>query len=265
MNLSESDNWQQWMLNALIHPENTEGSSIDSKIQSSAQLSARQCLHIYQKGYILRLTKCLAEQFPALNNALGEALFEQFARLFLQSYPSTSYTLYDLGKRFADFLESERPDKDSEEKESWIDFMIELARYEQLHFSLFDAPGHEGNPWPTPHCSDQQLITQPCMALAQYRFPVAWYYHSCKSNPDVAPPGAETSRVVLVRKDFFVTTYPLTEVHFLFLRHVQQHGSINTAISYISNLTKQPENLVRQSWQTEVKRRWIEAGFFIEK
>ena len=105
--------WQNWMQQALIHPRNTPKGDIENQFTAGANLSASECLAIYQRGYILRLTKCLAEQFPALCQALGAPLFEQFAKRYLQQCPSDSYTLYELGRRFADFLAQDRPDKDA--------------------------------------------------------------------------------------------------------------------------------------------------------
>ncbi|BDX06302.1 DNA-binding domain-containing protein [Planctobacterium marinum] len=253
------------MLNALIQPDNNSLDETERLIASGANLSPAQCLSIYQNGYITRLTKCLAEQFPALNTALGESLFEQFAQLFLTEYPSNSYTLYDLGKRFALFLETNRPDKEQTEKESWIDFMVELARYEQLHFSLFDAPGHEGKEWPALNTPDEKLVLQPCLALAHYQYPVGWYYHNCKQNSDCAFPAKENSWIVLVRKDFYVTTYPLTQVHFEFLKKLQETSSISHALEHISQLTREPYSKVYDSWQSDVKTRWLKSGFFISK
>ena len=154
---------QRWMLDALILPGRVDRDEVERRFTASANLQPAACLAIYQRGYILRLGKCLAEQFPALCHALGEKLFDQFAREYLRVCPSDSYTLYELGRRFCDYLEDARPDRDllPEQREGWIDFMVDLARYERLHFRLFDAPGHEGGPWPTPELPDDRLIYSP--------------------------------------------------------------------------------------------------------
>ena len=256
---------QQWMQQALIRPDQVDANAVNKTFVPGAQLSAQACLGIYQRGYILRLTKCLAEQFPALSHALGEGLFDQFALRYLRIHPSDSYTLYELGRRFADFLEEDRPDKDlpPEQREGWVDFMVDLARYERLHFKLFDAPGHEGNPWPSQDTPDEQLKLQPCFALAQYRYPVAWYYHAIKENKQTPFPPKQPSPVALLRKDYQVTTYPLNPVHYHFLGALQQQGDIESALVAVSKAFNSPLEQVRHSWQTEVKARWIEAGFFV--
>lgn len=257
--------WQQWMQSAVMQPATASELDINNRLLPGANLSAAECLGIYQRSYILRLARCLAEQFPALCHALGNDLFDQFARRYLQRYPSNSYTLYDLGARFPDFLEEDRPDRDADEQESWIDFMIDLARYEWTHFSLFDAPGHEGKPWPTEDTPDERLVLQSGLALGYYRFPVGWYYHAIKNNPHVGFPPARDSWAVLVRKDYRVTTYPITQLHFQFLRALQASGQVARALRCISDQNARPMGQVTESWTEQIRGRWIAAGFFTER
>lgn len=251
------------MQSSLIHPKSATNQQINDTFNPGPQLTAQQTLGIYQRGYILRLTKCLEEQFPALKTALGENLFLQFAKRYLQFYPSESYTLYDLGNRFADFLEQDRPDRNNAQKETWIDFMVDLARYENLHFSLFDAPGNEGKPWPDVAAKDEDLILQPCFALAQYRFPVGWYYHACKDDTNVALPPMQRSWVALLRTNFVVTTFPISQFHYDFLTRLKDTQSVPLALKQVSAAANIDIQLVTQSWQHEVKKQWIKAGFFI--
>jgi len=173
---------QHWMLNALVKPGNVGQESLAETLLPGAMLDAAGCLAIYQRSYILRLRQCLVEQFPATCYALGDALFNDFADDYLRSCPSDSYTLYELGRRFPLWLEQTRPDRDLPEREDWIDFMVDLAHYERELFHLFDAPGHEGQPWPNSNIDDSTLILQPALVLAQYRYPVAWYYHEVRAG-----------------------------------------------------------------------------------
>lgn len=273
MNNDAIHSWQKQFMQALISPETTSPETIAKHFVAQGQLSATASLHLYQRGYILRLKKCLAEQFPALAHALGEALFSQFAERYLSRYPSNSYTLYELGNRFANFLEEDRPDKTlpAEQRETWIDFMVDLAQFENLHFQLFDAPGHEGKNWPMPNTPDADLQLQPCFALAQYRYPVAWYYHAVKQHSQqqttqrVKLPKAQLCYLALLRKDFQVTTFPITAMHYQFLSLVKTHNNINKALEVISEQNQIPIAVVQQSWQKEVKMAWLNAGFFVCK
>lgn len=258
---------QQWMLNALTSPLQTDKQTINDIILPGGQLNAVASLAIYQRSYRLRLRKCLAEQFPATRYALGDALFDDFADEYLQQCPSDSYTLYELGRRFSDWLSASRPDAElpEGERESWTDFMIDLARYERELFRLFDAPGHPSQTWPKQDCKDSQLTLQPCLSLTEYRFPVAWYYHAVQADKAPCVPPAAASQLVILRKEYQTASYPISRFHFRFLHAVQHHGNVEKALVEIATWSAQPLEKVINSWQAEVKSVWIQAGFFIQQ
>ena len=249
---------------ALINPELASDEEVERQFTAGANLQPAECLAVYQRSYLSRLTRCLAEQFPALCHALGEPLFEQFAKRYLQIHPSDSYTLYELGRRFPDFLEADRPDKDlpPEQRETWIDFMVDLARYERTHFLLFDAPGNEGNKWPNADTADSQLVLQCCLQLRSYRYPVAWYYHNIKEDPSTRFPERQDSFIAVLRKDYIVTTYPIQAVQFRFLNSLLASKSVGQSLEETARSTGRSRIEVTRSWQNEVRKPWIDAGFF---
>ena len=254
---------QAWMQEALIHPGRVQAAGVASGLAPSNRLSAADRLAIYQRSYISRLCACLAEQFPASRHALGPQLFDQFARVYLAEDPSESYTLYDLGRRFPAFLEASRPDADA--PEAWVAFMIDLAHYERTLFVLFDAPGHEGKPWPTRDTPDEDLVLQPCFALGAYRFPVAQYYHSVTDEdaPDL-PPMAD-SYVAITRFDYLTSSFPITRLHHAFLTAMQDTQSVPAALSRVAQSFAVPEDQVRSAWRTQIRDRWIANHFFVER
>jgi hypothetical protein len=258
---------QRWMLDALVHPGGAARGEIDRHVLPGPRLGAAAHLAIYQRSYILRLTGCLAEQFPALCHALGEDLFHDFARDYLRARPSESYTLHDLGRRFPAWLEASRPDADRSdaEREGWIDFMVDLARYERELFRLFDAPGHEGEPWPGVETPDEALVLQPCFALGEYRYPVAWYYHEVRARRDPAFPQARESHVAIARRDYVTSTFPIRPLHFQFLSALERDGSVPAALAAVAASAQRPLAEVTRSWVTVVRRAWIEAGFFVAR
>ncbi len=258
---------QRWMLDALVAPESADRAAIDDVVRPGARIDAAACLDIYRRSYVLRLRRCLAEQFPATRHALGAPLFDDFADTYLRDCPSDSTTLYELGRRYPGWLEANRPDRDApdDEREDWIDFLVDLATYERELFHLFDAPGHEGQPWPDASADDDDLVLQPCLTLAQYRYPVAWYYHEVRaSRSPTFPPNAD-SCVVVLRRDYHTTTYPVSGLHYRFLTQLRQHASIDAALDDIAAWTGRAVSVVRASWSNEVRRAWIDAGFFVNR
>ena len=264
------DAMQRWIQSALIFPSSISSQEIEKYLKPSAQLNVAQRLGIYQRSYYLRLLRCMREQFPALCHALGEQLFTDFAREYLQTFPSQSHTLYDLGRRFPHYLEQTRPDKDEPQqaRESWIDFMIDLACFEHQLFNLFDAPGHEGKqPLASKTVPDHLLQLQPCFALAEYRFPVASYYHHVREGNNPVFPPEERTIVAIVRKNYLTKTLPLTPTHHMFLTLLQQGYEIQDALEMIALQLTLTYDQIYQSWADSngIRKRWIDAGVFVIK
>ncbi|MEP3889604.1 MAG: DNA-binding domain-containing protein [Hellea sp.] len=258
---------QAWMQKALIHPQAVQPQDVADRLTPSNRLSAPQRLAIYQRSYISRLCLCLAEQFPASRKALGAELFDNFARVYLARDPSDSYTLYDLGRRFPAFLEETRPDGDSQEseQENWVNFMIDLATYERALFVLFDAPGHEGKPWPTSDTPDEALMLQPCFALGAYRFNVASYYHSAVDHAESQLPPRAESYVAIIRYNYLTSSIPITRPHYEFLRAMQDIQSVSASLDQIAKTMGVSKAKVQKTWKTHIRERWIEKRFFVDR
>ncbi len=252
---------QMWMQDALRFLADAESGRF---LAATARLSASAGLAIYQRSYFQRIVSCMREQFPALCHALGPSLFDDFVAEYIRDMPPESHTLYDLGRRFAGYLDQTRPDKDA--PEVWIDFMIDLAHYERQLFVLFDAPGQEGQRFATADTPDSALRLQACFALGAYRFPVAEYYHAVRAKSAPALPPATPSHVAMVRTAFLTHTMPLTETHYLFLSTLRDGHDADHAIATVARDVGIPPNDVRRSWHSPggMRQRWIDAGFFIE-
>jgi Putative DNA-binding domain len=258
---------QRWMHEALVFPRRVSRESIDGQLASFPNLSGAGGLAIYQRGYFLRIANCMREQFPALCYALGEALFNDFVAEYIRERPPESHTLYDLGRRFPDFLDESRPDREQppEARETWIDFMVDLARFERQMFVMFDIPGHEGKPFATPETPDARLRLQPAFAIGVYRFPVAAYYHAVRQKQATEFPVAEPSYAALVRIEYVTRTIVLSELEYLFLKAMTHGGAVDDGIAAVArHLNAAPED-VRHSWASErgSRRRWIDGGFFV--
>jgi hypothetical protein len=257
---------QRWLQDSLVFPRRVDRSGIADRLDGSGRLAAADGLAIYQRGYFLRIASCMREQFPALCQALGAPLFNDFVAEYIREQPPESHTLYDLGRRFAAFLDQSRPDRDQppEEREVWIDFMIDLAAFERQMFVMFDAPGHEGKPFAEPATPDARLRLQPAFAIGAYRFPVAIYYHAVRQKQPADLPPAEPSFAALVRTDYVTRTVVLNELEYLFLEAMTD-GGVEQGIAAVARQLGVSPGEVRHSWASAQgsRRRWIQCGFFI--
>jgi hypothetical protein len=256
---------QRWMHEALVFPRRG-ADGIGQWLAGTGRLDPAGGLSVYQRGYFLRIAHCMREQFPALCHALETPLFDDFVAQYIEQHPPESHTLYDLGRRFPAFLEESRPDRDlpPEERESWIDFMIELARFERQVFVLFDAPGHEGKPFADAATPDERLRLQPAFALGAYRYPVAAYYHAVRQQEAAPLPGPAPTFVALVRTDYVTRTIALTAPRHRFLSAMADGASVEAAIAAVAASLGVSAAEVQQGWQEAVRQPWIEWGFFID-
>ena len=252
---------QRLMHEALVSPDPSP--QAQSLFAADGRLGAASGLAIYQRGYFLRVAACMREQFPALCNALGRALFDDFVADYIRDCPPERHTLYDLGSRFAGWMAANRPDGDA--REAWIDFMIDLSRFEYAVFVMFDAEGNEGRPFATIDTPDDALRLQPAFSLGSYGFPVAEYYHAVRRGEDPPLPTPAPIRLALVRTDYVTRTVPLSEIHHMFLAEMQAGASIDAALAEVSARFGSNPNLVARSWNDPEgsRARWIEWGFFI--
>lgn len=257
---------QKWMQAALIEPGSTSPAETGQVLTSHPRLPAEQALAIYQRSYALRIAACMRDQFPALCHALGEDLFNDFVAEYVRAAPPESYTLYDLGRRFPGFLDSNRPDADAEVSEVWIDFMVDLARFERQVFVTFDCPGAEGMQLATPDTPDSHLRAQPSLSVGHYRFPVARYFHDIREGktPDLPPVGP--SCVALARKDYLTTTMPISPPHFVFLRAMCQGAGVEAGLQAVAEHYGYEVKDVAASWAAagDTRASWIRAGFFLD-
>jgi len=276
---------QQWMQSVITHPDGVRAgidsgaargeidvaaSDIEQVVSRSQALTSIERLEVYGNAYFARLLECLADEFQAVGHAVDEEVFTGFAFGFLQTYPSTSYTLADLGRRFPQYLEEIRPDRKSSEEPDWADFLIDLAKLERTYSEVFDGPGVEGEPLLSP--GDLQAIPPnqwplvklqpvPCLQLKTYRFPVHEYASAVRQETDPTPPPAEPTHLVITRRDFIVRRKAVPSTQFALLQQLVEGATIGDAIATVAatidgSLEQFAEEL--RGWFEN----WATAGYF---
>lgn len=251
---------QSWMQSFLISPETSVAKAADF-INASSRLSAIQHLNIYRQSYIARLRECMKNQFSALNYALGEQLFQMFADQYLDAYPSGSHTLNDLGKNFSAYLKETRPDAESGEKESWIDFIIALADFEYSLTKIFDEHAGEESVVADSSTPDNDLKLVPVFYLFEHPYPVARYYLDFikKKNPELPFEGKTFCAVTRCR--YRLGILEINPAQYFFLEKLRSSVSIENAKNYtISKFGIDPKKFenIWQAWRNA----FIASDFF---
>ena len=102
-------------------------------IKPSRRLTSFERLEIYNRQYWFRLKDCLYDDYPGLRAVLGDRRFERLACAYLARHPSQSFSLRNLGRRLAGFLESEPRWTAPHEKPA-----LDMARLEWAHVEAYD-------------------------------------------------------------------------------------------------------------------------------
>ncbi|HEX5182001.1 MAG TPA: DNA-binding domain-containing protein [Allosphingosinicella sp.] len=259
---------QAWLQGAIMAAEPPSAGEVDGRLAGAADFPAAAGLAIYRRAYVARIAAAMRAQFPALCHALGEPLFNDFAADYLRRYPPQSYTLHDLGRRFAPFLEEQRPDRDApaDAREIWIDFMVDLARFERQLFLLFDAPGAEGKALAESGASDARLRLQPAFALGRYDFNVAAYHDAVRRRETPPAPERGAAWIALVRRDYAIRTIALRETEYLFLEAMAGGGCVEDGLAAVAAALGTPPEEADDAWRNapETRARWLQWGFFVE-
>jgi hypothetical protein len=135
---------EAWTLDDALSATAQYGIDCDAAIVGTERLPARQRLEIYVVSYRMRLIECLRAEFPVLRRFVGDQVFDLFAGAYLGAKPPSSYTLFDLGAGFADFLEAARP-QPSDGRGTLDALPASLARLERAFAEAERAPGVEAS------------------------------------------------------------------------------------------------------------------------
>jgi hypothetical protein len=253
---------QKWMQSALIQQDGQrQTANHEYLINESTRLTAARHLNIYQQSYIARLRECMKNQFSALAYALGEELFQMFADQYLDAYPSGSYTLNDLGRRFPDFLEETRPDAGQEEKESWIDFIIQLAHFEYTLTLIFDEHSDEETRPATESTPDEKLKLAPLFRLFYHRYPICRYYLDVTRKNEPELPFEEDSYSVVTRNNYRLSLLEIKPAQYYFLEILAKGDSIAKAKEYFVEIHGFDAKRLDNAWK-HWRKTFITAGFF---
>lgn len=224
---------QRWMMAAITAPGGLPqglqraheacGWDIGDVVAAPAGISPQGRLDIYAQGYWLRLFACLKADYPALQRLLGETLFEFFARAYLDRHPSQSFSLYDLGGQFPQFLRRSQSSAAKAAGEGKLNLPIDLARIEQAIAASLRATGLEGEAY-EPADPMQLLLGEGVNIELPATTKLLLTHHPLSAmqpwfdnvTPD-APPEARTGYIAVKRQRYHVSCEELADWQFHFL------------------------------------------------
>ncbi len=107
-----------------------KGAAFAKKIVNDKKVGAKTRLGIYADAYRLRIIEALANSYPILKALLGDDLFEQAARLYIDQCPSTFRNMRWVGDQMSAHLQANYPQ---------YPIAAEMATFEWALGLAFDA------------------------------------------------------------------------------------------------------------------------------
>jgi hypothetical protein len=279
---------QNWMQAVITHPQGVSAgvdceiarqnldlsfAELETLVAPSTWLSGAERLAIYGRAYYARLTDCFRAEFPCLLYALGDELFTQFVKAYLRQHEPRSYTLHHLAEHFPKFLAETRPDADAppDKRESWPDFLIDLATLERAFVETYDGQGAEGLPLVSAlqilgsrdeQLMGERLVPVPCLRVLAFRYPVRAYFAAVRQNRKPPLPAPADSFLAISRKDYIVRFLDLSPAQYEILKGLLANLAVGQAAIQAAQATGHPVDLMNlqlRDWLCQ----WANSGLFL--
>lgn len=248
-------------------------------IKPNDRLTSFDRLEIYNRQYWFRLLDCLHDDYPGLRALLGQRKFHALCRAYLTKHPSTSWTLRNLGRYLADFIQ-----QNPELTQPKTDMAMDIVRFEWAQVLAFDEAKKK------PLNVDQllgadpstlKLDLQPHLVLVELHYAVDEYFMAVRSDESgmrseasnaleqapkrgrikrVAPPKARDIWLAVHRCDNEIYFKRLEHEAFLTLTALREGQTMTEALD-VALAEADPA----QDWAAKIKEwfeNWSALGWF---
>jgi hypothetical protein len=255
---------QEWFLAVITTPEH-EPAPVDSTsagrlVTPSSTLSSLARLEIYRRSYQARLIECLADDYPVLQQTLGEEPFEGLCRAYIDKHPSTEPSLNRFGRHMADFCRT-HPLSDP-------DFAVDLAALEWAVVLAIHAPTAPPltaldlarvsiESWP-----EIRLVPNPSLGVHAFDYPVSAYLSARRRGEAAALPVARRCSVAVYRTGPSVWRLELTPPMATLVESLSRGETLGDSLSRVAaQLDGVPEAEAAQNVTTWF-RHAVSSGLF---
>lgn len=266
---------QQWFAAVIMHPDGTAAGigaaakaaslggikpgDIERIVTAGPHLSARERMGIYHYAYHARIIDCLADDYPTLKHALGDAIFERLCRAYLVAYPSRSPNLNFYGANFSRFC------LESAGRFPLRRFAADLATLEWSLVEIIHAQAAptlalaELQKLPAERWADLRFEQSKTAKLLQFSYPVNQYLQRYRDGKRLQRPKAAWSATVVYRQGPSLWRMDLTRTMAHILDRLFAGKSLGEALATMPK-ARDPGKLSRSLmvWFRE----WVEGGVF---
>jgi hypothetical protein len=258
---------QLWFARAVMTPESEPPAAADDetaqRLTAGPRLSAAERLDIYRRGYHARLVECLADDYPALKNALGEEPFDDLCRAYIARHPSEGPSLNFFGRAMGSFCRFEAPAPFPLRDFAGDLATLEWAIVEVIHAASREPLTLEGlRDLPPEAWADARLVPNGALRLLRFAHPVNAYFQAFREGADPTLPGPEASAMVVYRSGPTVWRMDLTVPMFDVLSALVEGEPLGAALGRAESALAGIAPAEASQRVTHWFREWVSGGLF---
>jgi hypothetical protein len=176
--------------------------ALNAAIAPSHSLSPLERLEIYRSMYPLRYESLLAEDYPALREAMGDDEFVAMAHAYAYAHPSRSFTMARFGDRLPDFIAAHTGMPARRRS-----FLADLARVELAISQVREAPDapvlsiDQINAIPSQRWPSVRLQASPAVQYLSLNHPINVTYEAFLADEPLLPIRPQQAWLLIYRKD----------------------------------------------------------------
>jgi hypothetical protein len=264
---------QEWFARAVMHPVSVTASvepstslggerigadEVERVVLPSSRLSGIERIEIYHDAYRARLVECLADDYPALQNALGASRFESLCHAYIVEHPSRSPNLNFFGRHLSDLCRAKRhglPD--------WASDLaaLEWAMVEVIHVAPVESPSEEAlakiapGDWPRVRFKPSDAVR-----VLEFGHAINAYFQAYNTGAEITEPERGWSATAVFRDGATVWRMDMSRPMHALLAALVRGVPLGEALDDLaaSGALSENEAPLVMTWF----RDWIRYGFF---
>jgi hypothetical protein len=259
---------ERWFVRAVMTPEShplPAGATAAARVLTAGpRLSALDRLEVYRRAYHARLIECLADDYPALQSALGPEAFDALCRAYIERHPSTGPNLNAFGQHVPAFCRS--AEAACPESAFAADLAtLEWAIVEVIHARSAPAVTLEAlQAIPIDRWADARLIPTPAFRLLHFAYPVNAYFQSFRQGTTLLVPEPAASSLLVYRSGPTVWRMPLTQPMVLLLEATARGETLGTSLECAAAALTDVAEDVAGARVLGWFRDWVSSGLFCD-
>lgn len=256
---------EEWLVGAVTSrcAEDRLEADASSVLTDGPKLDAIDRLGIYRYGYRARLVECLADDYPALQFALGVSSFEALCHEYIERHPSSSPSLNFFGRHMARFCREEAKGAFPLRAFAADLAVLEWALVEVLHARTADALAPETlAAIPVERWTSARLPASDALRVLRFAYPVSAFFQAYKTGGEPSVPDALRAATAVYRTDMTLWRMDLTPAMATLLEGLFRGETLGEALAKLEGSLSEAEEAEAERSLMSWFREWVAAGFF---